>query len=180
MSEQTKHHDASGNHITPFSTYLWVATALFTLTVITVTVAQIDFGPWNLVVAMLVASAKAILVALFFMHLLYDNKLYAAMFSGALLFLSIFIILTMFDTLGRGDISPEEGGPIRQRAVIYGEDGKPLKSLPHGEEHSEEAVEGDPSGEAGSTGVEDAGAGVSSPGSTDAESGQDDSPEGGH
>lgn len=142
MSEQkTQQHDANGDHITPLSTYLKVAGALFVLTVITVAVSQVDFGPWNLVVAMIIASTKAVLVALFFMHLLYDNKIYGAMFSASLVFLGLFIILTMFDTMARGDISAEEARPINARAVIYGEDGKPLKKNKHdaSAEHGEEA-----------------------------------------
>ena len=118
----------------PVRTYLMVAAALFTLTVITVAVAQVDFGPWNLVVAMLVATTKAVLVALFFMHLFYDNKLYGAFFTGALVFLGVFIIITMFDTMKRDTLYPEVGKPIRERAVIYGDDGMPLKKNTHGSE----------------------------------------------
>jgi cytochrome c oxidase subunit 4 len=58
-----------------------VLAILLVLTVITVAIAQFDFGNLNLVVAMVVASVKAALVALFFMHLKYENPitwLYAA------------------------------------------------------------------------------------------------------
>lgn len=68
-------------HIVPLKVYRTVLGILLVLTIITVAIAQFDFGNMNLVVAMVVASVKAALVALFFMHLKYENPitwLYAA------------------------------------------------------------------------------------------------------
>ena len=68
-------------HIVPLKVYRTVLVILLVLTIITVAIAQFDFGNMNLVVAMVVASVKAALVALFFMHLKYENPitwLYAA------------------------------------------------------------------------------------------------------
>lgn len=107
------------HHILPLSVYLGVGTALLVLTVITVWVAQYDFGSVNLIVAMIIAAFKASLVALFFMHLKYDNKLYLLAFLSAIFFLSVFIIITMFDTLRRGDIDKIKAGPIQPKAAIY-------------------------------------------------------------
>ena len=117
---------SSGPHILPLRIYLGVAGALLVLTAITVFAAQTDFGSWNLVVALLIAAAKAILVALFFMHLKYDNKIYSVIFVGAILFLGIFITFTMFDTLNRGGINPLTKMPIKQYAAIYESNGRPI------------------------------------------------------
>jgi len=114
-SENTKHQ----HHILPLSLYLNIGMTLLCLTVITVWVAQYDLGSMNLLVAMLVAATKATLVALFFMHLKYDNKLYLFIFLSSILFLAVFIIITMFDTLRRGDIDDIKSGPIDKDAVIY-------------------------------------------------------------
>ncbi len=97
------------HHILPLSTYLSVGAALLVLTVITVAVSQYQLGEWNLIVAMTIATIKATLVLLFFMHLKYDNKLYAVAFLIAVTFLAVFIVLTMLDTMtrdefGRGSI----------------------------------------------------------------------------
>lgn len=116
MSDNKTEHK---NHVLPISVYLSVATALLILTTITVYVAQLDFGAYNLLVAMIIAGVKATLVALYFMHLKYDNKLYAIIFVGSLLFLSIFVILTMFDTLRRDEIYQIKQNPINPDAVIY-------------------------------------------------------------
>ncbi len=117
---------SSGPHILPLRIYLGVAAALLALTAITVFVAQTDFGSWNLVVALLIAAAKAILVALFFMHLKYDNRIYSVIFVGAILFLGIFITFAMFDTLNRGGINPLTKMPIKQYAAIYESNGSPI------------------------------------------------------
>lgn len=81
------HHTGHGHskyelgHIVPTRTFTIVFVALLVLTAITVGISYIDFGMMNIVVAMFVASIKAMLVALFFMHLKYEKPetwLYAA------------------------------------------------------------------------------------------------------
>ena len=125
-------------HILPLRLYFTVGGALLVLTAITVAVAHFDLGPLNLTVAMLIAAIKASLVALFFMHLKYDNKLYAIIFVTALLFMAIFIIFTLFDTMTRDEISPEESGPINPKAVIYDQQAtRSAKPGMTGEEHGE-------------------------------------------
>jgi len=109
----------ASHHVLPLRLYLTVGFALFVLTVVTVGVSFIHFGGFNLVVAMLIASIKGSLVALYFMHLKYDNKFYLSIFLISLLFLAVFIILTMFDTLNRGQIYMEKDRPIKEEAVIY-------------------------------------------------------------
>jgi len=107
------------HHILPLKVYLGVGAALFVLTAITVWVSFFHFGAFNIVVAMLIATIKGSLVALYFMHLKYDNKFYLTIFVLSLVFLSIFIGLTMFDTLRRGELSREEAGSIKENARIY-------------------------------------------------------------
>ena len=111
--------DAAQRHILPLNLYLAVGSGLLVLTVITVAVAQMDFGQMNLLIAMGIAVVKATLVAMFFMHLKYDNRIYMLVFVGSLLFLGVFIIFTMFDTLRRGDIYEEIAEPYQTEAVIY-------------------------------------------------------------
>jgi len=67
-------HDGPG-HVLPFKVYLSVFIALLILTVITVGAAYVDFGVLNMVIAMLIASTKAGIVALFFMHLKYEDPM---------------------------------------------------------------------------------------------------------
>lgn len=111
--------DAHKIHITPIKTYLAIAALLLVLTVITVAVSFIDLGAYNVTVALAIASVKALLVAFFFMHLFYDNKIYLIIFAMALLFLTIFLTLTMFDTTTRGAIDKDKAEPINKEAIIY-------------------------------------------------------------
>jgi cytochrome c oxidase subunit 4 len=67
----------SRGHISPTITYFIVGAALLVLTAITVGASYIDLGSIlvNFVVAMLIASVKASLVLLYFMHMKYESKL---------------------------------------------------------------------------------------------------------
>jgi cytochrome c oxidase subunit 4 len=133
-AEQGSHSSNGGSHghvphILPLKIYLGIGATLLVLTAITVAVAQFDFGSWNLVVAMAIATIKATLVALFFMHLKYDNKLYLTLFLASLLILAIFITLTMFDTLRRGETDERRGTVIQEKATMY-DKLKPAKPEP--------------------------------------------------
>ena len=110
---------ASERHILPLKIYMSVGMGLLLLTVVTVAAAQMDFGPMNLLIAMGIAVFKATLVAMFFMHLKYDDRIYMLVFIGSLLFLGVFIVFTMFDTMRRGDIYEEVSAPFQKDAVIY-------------------------------------------------------------
>jgi caa(3)-type oxidase subunit IV len=81
--------------------YLMVWVALLCLTAITVKVSYHDYGTWNIAVAMLVATIKGTLVALFFMHLKYDKKVNQVIFISGFLFLAIFVALAGSDEFDR-------------------------------------------------------------------------------
>tara|TARA_B100000212_G_scaffold83976_1_gene60894 strand:+ start:18362 stop:18643 length:282 start_codon:yes stop_codon:yes gene_type:complete len=59
----------------PYKTYLNIFILLMFLTFVTVAVAQFDFGALNVPIALLVASIKAGVVALHFMHLKYEDSM---------------------------------------------------------------------------------------------------------
>lgn len=99
------HTHAHEHHITGPKTYGAVLLALLVFTVITVWVAQFDFGAANTVVAVVIASIKATLVALFFMHLRHD-KFNAVVFVGGVFFLAVFLVFTLFDIDTRTEVLP--------------------------------------------------------------------------
>ncbi|MDW8130826.1 MAG: cytochrome C oxidase subunit IV family protein [Bryobacterales bacterium] len=84
-------------------TYAAVLGALLLLTVVTVAAAGVNFGsPFvNVVIALVIASAKASLVALYFMHLLHDKPINAVIFLVGVAMLGIFLMLTFLDTVSR-------------------------------------------------------------------------------
>ncbi|MFO0416977.1 MAG: cytochrome C oxidase subunit IV family protein [Pseudomonadota bacterium] len=67
-------HEEHG-HVVPVSTFFKVLVALLILTVITVLAAQVDLGKWNIAGALVIASIKASLVILVFMHGKYENRI---------------------------------------------------------------------------------------------------------
>jgi cytochrome c oxidase subunit 4 len=89
-------------HVVPRAVLLAVFAALVVLTVITVTAAtpRFDFGSWNVWIALFIATIKAGLVALYFMHLRYDNPFYGLIFVTALLFLAVFLGIVLLDVSG--------------------------------------------------------------------------------
>lgn len=79
---------------------IWAA--LMALTAVTVWVAGIDLGFFNVAAALAIATTKASLVVLFFMHLKYENWLLKGFVIMAFAILAIFIGFTFFDTAYRG------------------------------------------------------------------------------
>ncbi len=71
------------------------------LTAVTVAVSYVHLGMMNVVVALLIASAKASLVALFFMHLREETGLVWGFALTPLFFLVLIIAGTLTDTLFR-------------------------------------------------------------------------------
>jgi caa(3)-type oxidase subunit IV len=106
MAHDEKHeHDEHHHHyIMPTRVGLTIGAILLVLTAITVWVAHIDMGKMNLIVAMLVATVKALLVCMFFMNLKHDDPLNGFTFSTSFLFLAIFVFLTGTDMFFRGDV----------------------------------------------------------------------------
>ncbi len=91
----------SEHHILPFALYFKILGILLVLTAITVVASQINFGPWNTVIAMLIASVKAGFVLAFFMHLKYDDKLYWVCFGCGIFFLIVLYFFSWLDIATR-------------------------------------------------------------------------------
>ena len=82
-------------------TYWLIFAILMVLLVLTVVVAGINFGPLNVVVALTIATVKAVLIILYFMHVRYSTRL-IWLFAGASFFwLVIMLGFTFTDYLTR-------------------------------------------------------------------------------
>jgi cytochrome c oxidase subunit 4 len=78
--------------------YFAVFTALLVGTALTVFAATLDLGPFNAPVALAIATVKATLVALFFMHVYHaSERLTKLVVIAALFFLFLLLGLTMSD-----------------------------------------------------------------------------------
>jgi cytochrome c oxidase subunit IV len=99
MAQHTDTHAAHGgeHHVLPLSIYWGVFFALVIGTALTVWTATIDLGRMNVIVALVIASVKAILVILFFMHVKYSSRM-VWLFAGAGFFwVLLMIAFTMQD-----------------------------------------------------------------------------------
>jgi cytochrome c oxidase subunit 4 len=86
--------------------YVLTLTALLILTAITVGASYINFGPGNVVIALAIATIKASIVALFFMHLLHDKPVNGVIAVTGFLFLGIFLMFDFLDVDSRKDVQP--------------------------------------------------------------------------
>jgi cytochrome c oxidase subunit 4 len=108
MSTEPIIHEESDADHEPHSSGIYVRTliALLILTAITVGASYIDFGSGNIVIALFIASIKATLVALFFMHLRYDKPVNGVIAGAGFLFLGIFLMFCTLDFGTRDGLKP--------------------------------------------------------------------------
>ncbi|HKC01660.1 MAG TPA: cytochrome C oxidase subunit IV family protein [Terriglobales bacterium] len=93
-------HEEHTSHSQGF--YLAIGIGLLVLTATTVGAAFVNLGPLNPVIALLIATIKATLVVLFFMHVKgASEKLTGAVVVSGFFFLAILLILSLADYMTR-------------------------------------------------------------------------------
>jgi cytochrome c oxidase subunit 4 len=124
------HADDGAVHVHIASTrfYVGIFLALIALTIATVRVSYYDFGSANIIIAILIATMKASLVAAFFMHLRHDKLFNTISFLSAFLFLAIFILLTYDDLGNRGRIDYAYGARVDSHTGQAAPGGEPSTS----------------------------------------------------
>jgi cytochrome c oxidase subunit 4 len=97
---QTSTNAAPGKHfhVVPLRVLAAVWVLLVVLTWITVGATTVDLGNLNIAIALFIAVVKSVYVALYFMHLRYDNPFHALIFLTGLAFVVLFIGLALMDT----------------------------------------------------------------------------------
>ncbi len=90
-------------HIVSYREHFGTLAGLIILTIMTVTVSVFGANLYTLSVmtALAIATTKAMVVMLYFMHLKYDPKIYRYMFGVVILLFLVFIVLTLIDYIGR-------------------------------------------------------------------------------
>jgi cytochrome c oxidase subunit 4 len=83
-------------------TYFLVFVALMVGTAVTVAVTYVHLGWLNTPIALLIATTKAMLVIMFFMHMKDHPKLIKVTFAAAFFFFMILVAHTLSDYLSRG------------------------------------------------------------------------------
>jgi cytochrome c oxidase subunit IV len=91
-------HEHGISHVTPVPLMIGVFVSLLALTWITVAVTAIDLGyAGNIILGMFIATIKATLVALYFMHLRWEKPLNVIVATSSLLFALLFVAITLMD-----------------------------------------------------------------------------------
>ncbi|HBS28335.1 MAG TPA: hypothetical protein DEB06_02540 [Phycisphaerales bacterium] len=107
-TEAHEHHA----HVTPFWPMLWVFVVLLVLTALTVWTSNIhgfwignthiEFGATpHIIMALIIATVKAVLVAAYFMHLKYDRPMNTVVVGATIFGVVLFIGLTLADMHAR-------------------------------------------------------------------------------
>ncbi|MEM1304313.1 MAG: cytochrome C oxidase subunit IV family protein [Planctomycetota bacterium] len=88
------------HHITSPMTLIATFTALVALTLLTSVLGQpeINLGRADIWVTLGIATLKAGLVALFFMHLLHDKAFNGLILMSTMLFVTLFVCITLMDS----------------------------------------------------------------------------------
>ena len=98
------HHDDQIGHVVPVKFLVLICALLLFLTAVTVWVSRYDFTEINIaemgiITALFVATVKATIVGLYFMHLRWDRPFIGFIFVGSILFVVLFICIALTDSL---------------------------------------------------------------------------------
>jgi cytochrome c oxidase subunit 4 len=95
------------HHVVPVKYYALIGGTLLLMTYVTYAVSKIDLGPLNTIVALSIATFKATLVVLIFMHVKYTNeKMTKPIIASAIFFLLLLLILSLADYGTRSTWNP--------------------------------------------------------------------------
>ncbi len=108
-------------HVASRKTYFLVWGALMVLTVATVFIARLNLGPFNDIVALVVAVTKALLVILFFMHVKDSSRLTRLTVVAGFFWLTILIGITLTDYLSRPAVDKLRAIPPPSQLNFLGE-----------------------------------------------------------
>jgi cytochrome c oxidase subunit 4 len=105
MSEEVANaqhgHEQHEHHIVSPKVYVVILFALIIGTAATVWASFLELGPWNPIIALAIATTKALLVVLFFMGVKYSTKLTKlTVIAGIFIFLGL-ISMTLADYMSR-------------------------------------------------------------------------------
>ncbi|QRN99205.1 cytochrome C oxidase subunit IV family protein [Archangium violaceum] len=112
-----EHHSGPGR-------YLLVWGALMVLTVVTVFTGRMHLPQFGLLLALVIASVKGALVALYFMHLAEHKGANRLVFATSMLFVVLLLLFTLFDVGTRFLPTRPSGSLITNFPVETGQAGR--------------------------------------------------------
>ena len=112
MDEHSEHTE----HIVSPAVYVAIFLLLLVGTAVTVWAAFQNFHQFNIVIALAIASMKATLVVLYFMHARYSPKRTQLVIVSAIFWLAIMLALTLSDYQTR---QPRRGSLVPSAAIYH-------------------------------------------------------------
>ena len=97
QDNQTMDAGHDEHHLVTYRVYVWVWLGLLALTGLTVGAKYADLQHIAIIAALMIATVKATLVLLYFMHIRFEKPIFAVMIAATLLTYVIFIALTFTD-----------------------------------------------------------------------------------
>ncbi len=97
---QAGHEEHTGHIVSP-KVYATILGLLLVGTAITIGASYVEMGPWNPVVALLIACTKATLVVLYFMHIKYSSKLMKLTVGAGFFTFLILVGMSLSDYISR-------------------------------------------------------------------------------
>jgi cytochrome c oxidase subunit 4 len=94
-------HETTHQHHPAMKTYMIVFGTLMVLLLLSVGAADLDLGRWNFIAAAGIATCKAVLILLFFMHVRYSSPLIWLFSVAGFFWLAILFALTLSDYVTR-------------------------------------------------------------------------------
>jgi caa(3)-type oxidase subunit IV len=109
-SSNTDHNKDEQHGLLPVKLYIGVFLALLVMIFINIGISKLPIpGFWVTFSLISVAIVQTILVAVFFMELIHEDKFYSFVFGSAILFMLLFFIITLGDLRGRDFFHKDEG-----------------------------------------------------------------------
>lgn len=130
-------HDAAHHGI---GRYLAIWAILIAFSILTVVTGSMDLGSANIYVAMFIASTKATLVLLFFMHLWEETAVNRLIFITSVVFVLVMVLGIFGDLMTRAGTALPNGGPLP--ATVHGDREVLIRAVENGEYGARPAAHG--------------------------------------
>jgi cytochrome c oxidase subunit 4 len=144
--DASSNQDPHADFHVPMSTYWIIIIALMVLLIITVVAAFLPLGVLNMPVAMLIATIKATLVILYFMHVKFSSRLTKVFVAASFLWLVILFAMTFMDYYTRDWLSNSRGWNDNPVKAAYDAGSANYHHVGDKETHGEKALEKNPGG----------------------------------
>jgi len=107
MHTEKDNQEFHEHHLVSYKMQLstWIGLLLLTIMTVTVSVFGADIYTLTVLTALIIASTKAMVVGLYFMHLKFDPKVYQIMIGIVLILFVVFVVLTLIDYMGRPPVT---------------------------------------------------------------------------